>query len=204
MRTEASGRTSLCLQIIGVLLGVMGLVAYAISQFSSGRTVVIVTAVGLLGCLGTLIALAVRAKRFGRIVGRIAATLIAVVLGMYLVLFGLIYFFQDTIVNEANAFFQPRSISAAAAQALVTGDVEALDWTTPDGARLTGWLVKNPSAARAPLIVFFDGSGAETWRMIPYARRLAGWSVALVNYRGFSPSTGTPSQAHAFADATLI
>jgi pimeloyl-ACP methyl ester carboxylesterase len=204
MRNEAFGRTSLCLQIIGVLLGVMGLVAYAISKFSSGRTVVIVTAVGVLGCLGMLIILAVRAKRFGPIVGRIAATLIAVVLGMYLVLFGLIYFFQDTIANEANAFFQPRGISAAAAQALVAGDVEALDWATPDGARLAGWLVKNPSAARAPLIVFFDGSGAETWKMIPYARRLAGWSVALVNYRGFSPSTGTPSQAHAFADATLI
>ena len=69
MRTEASNRTSLCLQIICVLLGVMGLLAYAISKFSSGKAVVIVTAVGVLGCLGTLIALAVRAKRFGRIVG---------------------------------------------------------------------------------------------------------------------------------------
>ena len=37
MRTEAFGRTSLCLQIICVLLGVMGLVAYAISKFSSGK-----------------------------------------------------------------------------------------------------------------------------------------------------------------------
>ena len=127
----------------------MGLLAYAISKFSSGKAVVIVTAVGALGCLGTLIALAVRAKRFGRIVGRVAGTLIAVFLGMYLVLFGLIYFFQDTIANEANAFFQPRGISAAAAQALVADDVEALNWTTPDGARLAGWLVKNSSAACA-------------------------------------------------------
>ena len=204
MRTEASDRSSLCLQIICVLLGVMGLLAYAISKFSSGKAVVIVTAVGVLGCLGTLIALGVRAKRFGRIVGRVASTLIAVVLGMYLVLFGIIYFFQDTIANEANAFFQPRGISAAAAQALVTGDVEALDWTTPDGARLAGWLVRNSDAASAPLVIFFDGSGSETWRAIPYARKLAGWSMALVNYRGFGPSTGTPSQAHAFADATLI
>ena len=204
MRTEASDRTSLCLQIICVLLGVMGLVAYAISKFSSGKAVVIVTAVGVLGCLGTLIALAVRAKRFGRIVGRVASTLIAVVLGMYLVLFGLIYFFQDTIANEANAFFQPRGISAEVAQALMADDVEALDFVTPDGARLAGWLVRNTDVANAPLVIFFDGSGSETWRAIPYARKLAGWSVALVNYRGFGPSTGTPSQAHAFADATLI
>ena len=41
MRTEVSDRSSLCLQIIGVLLGVMGLLAYAISKFSSGKAVVI-------------------------------------------------------------------------------------------------------------------------------------------------------------------
>ena len=167
-RTEASDRNSVCLQIICVLLGVMGLLAYAISKFSSGKAVVIVTAVGVLGCLGTLIALAVRAKRFGRIVGRVASTLIAVVLGTYLDLFGLIYFFQDTIANEANAFFRPRGISAEVAQALIADDVKALDFVTPDGARLAGWLVRNTDVANAPLVIFFDGSGSETWRAIPH------------------------------------
>jgi hypothetical protein len=204
MRTAAANRINLWLQIICVILGIMGLVAYAVSKFSSGRAVVTFTAVGVLGCLGTLIALAIRVRRFWRIVGHVAGTLIAVVVGTYLILFPLIYFFQDTIANEANAFFQPHGISAAAAQALVADDVEMLALTTPDGARLTGWLVKNSSAPRAPLVIFFDGSGSETWRGIPDARKLAGWSVALVNYRGFSPSTGTPSQAHALADATLI
>ena len=86
----------------------------------------------------------------------------------------------------------------------MTDNVEAIDIATPDGAGLAGWLVRNSDAASAPLVIFFDGSGSETWRAIPHARKLAGWSVALVNYRGFAPSTGTPSQAHAFADATLI
>jgi uncharacterized protein len=40
--------------------------------------------------------------------------------------------------------------------------------------------------------------------MIPFAHQLDGWSVALVNYRGFGQSEGTPSQANAFADATFI
>jgi uncharacterized protein len=127
-----------------------------------------------------------------------------VVVGTYLILFPLIYFSQDTIADRTSAFFQPRGISAEAAQALVTDDVESIDLDTSDGARLVGWLVRNTDAASAPLVIFFDGSGSETWRAIPYARKLAGWSVALVNYRGFGPSTGTPSQAHAFADATLI
>jgi len=52
------------LQIICVLLGVMGLLAYAISKFSSAKAVVIVAVVGILGCLGTLIALGIRVRRF--------------------------------------------------------------------------------------------------------------------------------------------
>jgi hypothetical protein len=204
MSAKTPDRRARLLQIICVLLGIMGVLAYAISKFSSGKAVVIVTAVGVLGSLGTLIALAIRTKRFRLIVGRIAGTLIAVILGSYLILSALVFFFQDTIANEANAFFQPRGISAAAAQAWVGKDVEALNLTTPDGARLAGWLVKNTFAPRAPLVIFFDGSGSVTSEMIPYVRKLAGWSVALVNYRGFGPSTGTPSHAHALADATLI
>ena len=204
MRTEASDRTSFCLQIICVLLGVMGLVAYAISKFSSGKVIVIVTAAGILGFIAALVVLTIRLKRCGLIVRAIAGTLLAVVVGTYLILFPLIYFFQDAIADRTSAFFQPRGISAEAARALVTDNVEAIDIATPDGAGLAGWLVRNSDAASAPLVIFFDGSGSETWRAIPYARKLAGWSVALVNYRGFAPSTGTPSQAHAFADATLI
>jgi hypothetical protein len=64
--------------------------------------------------------------------------------------------------------------------------------------------VRNSDAARSPLLIFFDGSGSQSSAMIPFARRLSGWSVALVNYRGFGPSTGTPSHANALADAALI
>lgn len=64
--------------------------------------------------------------------------------------------------------------------------------------------MRNTDVGRAPLVSYFDGSGSLTSDMIPYVRRLTGWSVALVNYRGFSPSTGTPSQERAFADATSI
>ncbi len=204
MTTQTSRRATTWLQITSVLLGVMGLLAYAISKFSSGKTVVIVTAVGILGCLGTMIVLAIRARRLGLMIGRIAGTLVAVIVGTYLILFPLIYFFQDTIANRTNAFFQPRGISEAAAQALAASDVLPLDFATPDGAELRGWLVRNTDADRAPLVIYFDGSGSLTADLIPHMRTLKGWSVALVNYRGFSPSTGTPSQARAFADATLI
>lgn len=192
------------LQIIGIVLGIIGLLAYAISKFSSGRAVVIITAVCLLGFLISIVLLAVRTRGFWRIVKTLAVTLLAVVAGAYLILFVLVFFFQDTIANRANAFFQPRPITLEQSEAVVAADVEAIELATPDGAMLRGWLVKNSQAARAPLVIFFNGSGSESSEMIPYVRELSGWTVALINYRGFGTSTGTPSQAHAFADATLI
>ena len=204
MALKRSDRKPIRLQLICVLLGITGLVAYAISKFSSGKVIVIVTAAGILGFMAALVVMTIRLKRFGLIVRAIAGTLLAVVVGTYLILFTLIYFFQDAIADGTSAFFQPRGIAAEVAQALIADDVEALDVVTPDGARLAGWLVRNTDVANAPLVIFFDGSGSETWRAIPHARKLADWSVALINYRGFGPSTGTPSQAHAFADATLI
>lgn len=192
------------LQIVCVLLGILCLVAYAVSKFTSGQLIVLITAISLLGSLIALAVLAGQIKNLARIVRAVAVSLLAVVLGSYLILFTLIYFFQDAIADKTSAFFQPRSISAEAAQALVASDVQAIRLTTPDGAQLSGWLVRNSTEAKSWLAIYFDGSGSESSQMIPYARKLDGWSVALIRYRGFGPSTGTPSQANAFADATLI
>jgi uncharacterized protein len=192
------------LQLINILLGITGIVAYAISMFTSGAVSVVVTAIGLLGFVITLGVLIWRRKRLGPIVKAVAIALLAVIAGSYLILFLLIVFFQDTIANQTSSFFQPKAISPEAAQAVVASDVEALDLTTPDGARLRGWLVKNSNEPHAPLLIFFNGSGSESSAMIPLVRALDGWSVALLNYRGFGQSEGTPSQANAFADATFI
>jgi hypothetical protein len=204
MTTTSTARNLPRLRLICILLGISGLLGYAVSKFTSGMAAVAVTAVGLLGFIVALATLARRQRRFVLIVREVAVALVLVVIGTYLVLFPLIYFFQDTIADRTSAFFQPRSLSAEAARALAADDVEAIELATPDGARLSGWLVRNAAPARSPLLIYFDGSGSETSQMLPYARKLAGWTVALVKYRGFGPSTGTPSQAHAFADATLL
>lgn len=204
MPANATDRRPYRLQLACMLLGIIGLVAYAVSKFTPGRVVILITVAGIVGFAISLIILIRSARRFGPIVVTVAGSVLAVALGTYLVLFPLIYFFQDTIANRMNAFFVPRGISAQAAQALVSGGVEPIDLATPDGAVLGVWLVRNSGTARSPLLIFFDGSGSEAWAMVSYARKLAGWSVALVNYRGFGPSTGTPSQANAFADAILI
>jgi pimeloyl-ACP methyl ester carboxylesterase len=192
------------LQLINILLGITGIVAYAVSMFTSGAVSVVITVIGLLGFVLTLGLLIRRRKHLGPIVKSTVISLLAVVAGSYLILFLLIFFFQDTIANQTSSFFQPKAISPEAAQALAASDVEAIDLPTPDGARLRGWLVKNSMEAQTPLLIFFNGSGSESSARIPFARKLDGWSVALINYRGFGQSEGTPSQANAFADATFI
>lgn len=119
-------------------------------------------------------------------------------------LFAVIYFGQDTIANRSNAFFQPKRLSEVAAARLDAPGVEKLEIGTPDGALLRGWLVRGGSDGRAPLVIYFGGSGSESSEALEKARLLAPWSVALVNYRGFGQSTGSPTPAAALADALWI
>ena len=147
--TDASAtRNGRRLQIGNILLGIVGIVAYAVSMFTSGAVSVVITAFGLLGFLMTLGPLIRRLRHFGLIV-------------------------------------KTTAISPEAAQALAASNVEALDLTTPDGARLRGWLVKNSTEPRAPLLMYFEGSGADSATMIPFLNTRDGWSVAVINFRGF-------------------
>ena len=192
------------LQLAAIFLGIAGFLAYAASKFTSGRLVVILTAAGLLGCVITLTMLAFRLKAPGKVILTIVLSLLAIIAGTYLILFGFVYFFQDVVANQTSSFFQPKTLSVEAAQALDAPDVNPLDITTPDGVHLRGWLVRNSDAEKLPLLIYFGGSGSESSEMLPLVRKLDGWSVALVNYRGFGLSEGTPTQSNALADAVLI
>jgi hypothetical protein len=201
---DSTSRTDFVYLFLGIFLGTLGMVAFALSKFIGGALVVLITVAGLAGFILVIVLQARRLKNFKRLVGTFLASLLVVILATYAVLFTTIWLFQDVIANRYNAFFQPKSISEQAALALLGPQVEAIEMETPDGAWLRGWLVKYSPERKSPLVIFFDGSGSEVSQMIPYAQKLDGWSVALVNYRGFGLSEGTPSQAHAFADATLL
>jgi len=190
--------------LICIGLGMVGFVAYAASMFTPGRLIVLATGAGVLGFIAALVVLARRLRRPAAIARSLAVIVLAVVAGSYAILFGVVYFFQDAIANQTSTFFQPQPLRPEAAQAAASPQVEPLAFTAPDGVRLRGWLVRNSDGGRAPLLIYFDGSGSEASQMIPYAQRLAGWSVALVNYRGFGQSEGTPGHAAVLADATLV
>ena len=189
---------------LGILLGITGLLAYAVSKFTSGKLVVILTAIGILGFMIALTVLAFRLKTLGRVVKAVILSMVAVITGAYLILFGFVYFFQDTVANRTSSFFQPKAISVEEAQSQVAPNVQPIDLTTSDSIHLRGWLVRNSDQEKTPLLIYFGGSGSESSEMLPFMKELDGWSVALINYRGFGLSDGTPSHTHALADALFI
>jgi fermentation-respiration switch protein FrsA (DUF1100 family) len=81
--------------------------------------------------------------------------------------------------------------------------IQAVRLTTPDGEHLVGWYL--PPRAGKPIILFFDGNGGslrrqgERWRTI--AR--AGVGFFAVGYRGYSGSTGQPTEAGLHTDARV-
>jgi pimeloyl-ACP methyl ester carboxylesterase len=187
-----------------IIFGIASLSAYASSKFTSGRLVVIVTAAGILGFIAALTVLAFRLKNLKKTIKALFLSLVAIIAGTYVLLFGFVFFFQDAVANRTNSFFQPRTITVEAAEAFNAPDVQLLDLETPDGIHLRGWLARNTDTAQDPLLIYFGGSGSEASEVIPYAQKLKGWSVALINYRGFGLSEGTPTHANALADALFI
>jgi len=80
-----------------------------------------------------------------------------------------------------------------------------LQITTPDNIKLHGWLVKNTSHPKAPLLIYFGGNAEEvsSW-LWKDAEKLSGWAVSLVNYRGYGLSEGQPSETNLFKDALFL
>ncbi len=80
-------------------------------------------------------------------------------------------------------------------------DIEEVTLTVPDGERLIAWYGK-PQHGQ-PTILYCHGQAGALARRSDRIRRYraAGLGVLIVAYRGFSGSTGTPSEAANVADA---
>ncbi len=81
--------------------------------------------------------------------------------------------------------------------------VEDLTLETPDGERLVAWY--SPARAGQPTLLYFHGNGGTLGAR---ADRLAGYremgrGFLIMSYRGYSGSTGSPSEARNVADAKL-
>jgi len=86
-----------------------------------------------------------------------------------------------------------------------TSDIALLALRAADGVAVHAAFVAPPPGART--VVFFHGNGEQIADSVPLARDLArrGFGVALVEYRGYGPSSGpTPTEDGLYADAEAV
>lgn len=74
---------------------------------------------------------------------------------------------------------------------------------SPDGAKLISWYA--PAAPGQPTILYFHGNGGNLAGRAERVRRYItrGYGVLFLSYRGYSGSTGNPSERNNVADAKL-
>src|SRR5919202_640334 len=101
---------------------------------------------------------------------------------------------------ERTFLYPASSYRASAAQAGLAG-FEDLTLTTADGERLVAWW-KPPEPGRA-VLVYFHGNGGSLWNRRDRARLLTadGRGLLMVSYRGYSGSTGAPTETGLREDA---
>ena len=120
--------------------------------------------------------------------------LIAVAAVLYGALVVLLLMMERTLLYPASAY---RTTAAAAG---LSGFQDVI-LNTADGERLVAWW-KPPGAGRA-VIVYFHGNGGSLWNRRDRARLLAEdeRGVLMASYRGYSGSTGVPTEAGLSEDA---
>ncbi|MGE5390140.1 MAG: alpha/beta hydrolase [Deltaproteobacteria bacterium] len=116
-------------------------------------------------------------------------------------LFSLVmYVYQD------NMIFSPQPILQAAVDQIAVdySNTENVELKMQDGTVIRGWIVKNNDPSRQHLLIYFGGNMEEVSHMVADVQDLQGWSIMLMNYRGYGQSQGQPSEKALFSDALEI
>ncbi len=120
----------------------------------------------------------------------------------YALFAALSYLMQDGLMF----FPQPRNAEALQAIAARYPAAEEVRIAADEGVTLHGWFSRtaSPSGTHAPLLVYFGGNAEEVSWLLGQAGQFAGYSLLLMNYRGFGGSGGKPSQDALYADALRV
>ena len=111
----------------------------------------------------------------------------------------LIYLFQERLI------FFPQPLAQDPLTANPGAPIEAVSLKVNDGVTLQGWLVHSMAAREpAPVLIYFGGNAEEVSWLASTAGQYAGWSLLLINYRGYGGSEGKPGEAALFGDALQI
>jgi hypothetical protein len=125
---------------------------------------------------------------------RTALTLVAIAVAAYAAVVLLFYLKQGALLYPAS------TERTTAAEARLSG-FEDVVLPTPDGERIVGWY-RAPQPGRA-ILLYFHGNGGSLADRAGRARVLTqdGRGLLIVSYRGYSGSTGTPTETGLRTDA---
>ena len=125
---------------------------------------------------------------------RTALTLVGFAVAVYAAVVLLFYVKQGALLYPAS------TERRTAAQAGLSG-FEDVVLPTPDGERIVGWY-RAPQPGRA-ILLYFHGNGGSLLNRAGRARVLTedGRGLLIVSYRGYSGSTGTPTETGLRTDA---
>ena len=104
------------------------------------------------------------------------------------------WFFQERML------FFPRPLDS---RPTPRPNVEEVSIVAADGVKLRGWLVKGEGTP-APLVIYFGGNAEEVSWLVDLAHQFAGWSLLLVNFRGYGESEGKPGEKELLEDGLVI
>ena len=143
---------------------------------------------------------------------RMIASMLTAVAAGYVVIAGLLYFYQDQLV-----YFPERALTATPAQAGLA--YEPVRFTSADGVALSGWFIPackgpaalgvlppaalaHPCAARGTLL-FCHGNAGNISHRLESIRQFhqLGLNVFIFDYRGYGESEGVPTEAGTYRDA---
>ena len=117
---------------------------------------------------------------------------VAVVVGIYLAAVGFLY------VDQRRILYAP--VPGAETPDIAGVDIHDVAIHTPDGQTLEGWYL--PPQAGKPVFLYLHGQGGTLemgkWRYIRMHKEGVGFLA--LSYRGYSGSTGTPTEKGLFID----
>jgi uncharacterized protein len=122
--------------------------------------------------------------------------LVGLVIGLYLILTLALFTFQRRLIYPTS----PTRHSPSEAGLDIVREVTL---KTPDGEQLVAWYA--PAQPGRPTLLYFHGNGGTLLIRADRIRRFLGdgLGVFMPAYRGYSGSTGSPSEAALIADAKL-
>jgi fermentation-respiration switch protein FrsA (DUF1100 family) len=105
-------------------------------------------------------------------------------------------------LGQRRLIYFPQAPPVPAAAAVAPDAVDAT-YATGDGLELRGWFFPAESGGHGGAVIVFPGNAGSREFRVPLAAAFArrGWSVLLVDYRGYGGNPGSPTEAGLKRDA---